>query len=81
MTARSRCLAVDHRNYVALHYASRHMSWLHCMWGLGAAIGPYIMVLALAGAAPPGRPGGGAGSCCSTKWRSAPGRSSRKRRP
>ncbi|MCI8762637.1 MAG: MFS transporter, partial [Oscillospiraceae bacterium] len=23
-------------NYVALHYASRHMSWLHCMWGLGA---------------------------------------------
>lgn len=20
-------------NYVALHYASRHMSWLHCMWG------------------------------------------------
>lgn len=30
-------------NYVALHYASRHMSWLHCMWGLGASIGPYIM--------------------------------------
>ena len=23
-------------NYVALHYASRHMSWLHCMWGIGA---------------------------------------------
>lgn len=20
-------------NYVALHFASRHMSWLHCMWG------------------------------------------------
>ena len=35
-------------NYVALHYASRHMSWLHCMWGLGASIGPYIMGLALA---------------------------------
>ena len=30
-------------NYVALHYASRHMSWLHCMWGLGASIGPYVM--------------------------------------
>jgi fucose permease len=30
-------------NYVALHYASRHMSWLHCMWGVGASIGPYIM--------------------------------------
>ncbi len=36
-------------NYVALHYASRHMSWLHCMWGLGAAVGPYIMGLALSG--------------------------------
>ena len=22
-------------NYVALHYESRHMSWLHCMWGIG----------------------------------------------
>ena len=36
-------------NYVALHYASRHMSWLHCMWGLGASIGPYIMGAALTG--------------------------------
>ena len=34
-------------NYVALHYASRHMSWLHCMWGLGATIGPYVMGFAL----------------------------------
>ena len=34
-------------NYVAIHYASRHMSWLHCMWGLGASIGPYIMGAAL----------------------------------
>ncbi len=36
-------------NYVALHYASRHMSWLHCMWGIGASIGPYIMGMALSG--------------------------------
>ncbi|MBT1165832.1 MFS transporter [Bifidobacterium simiarum] len=36
-------------NYVALHYASRHMSWLHCMWGLGASAGPYIMSFALTG--------------------------------
>ena len=36
-------------NYVALHYKSRHMSWLHCMWGVGAAAGPYIMGYALAG--------------------------------
>ena len=34
-------------NYVAIHYESRHMSWLHCMWGLGASIGPYIMGFAL----------------------------------
>ena len=36
-------------NYVALHYASRHMSWLHCMWGIGASLGPYIMGYALSG--------------------------------
>lgn len=30
-------------NYVALHYSSKHMSWLHCFWGVGAAISPYIM--------------------------------------
>lgn len=36
-------------NYVALHYTSRHMSWLHCMWGVGASIGPYIMGMALTG--------------------------------
>jgi len=30
-------------NYAALHYSSRHMSWLHCMWGLGASTGPVIM--------------------------------------
>lgn len=34
-------------NYVALHFKSKHMSWLHCMWGLGAAAGPYIMGYAL----------------------------------
>lgn len=34
-------------NYVALHYASRHMSWLHCFWGVGAAVSPYIMSYSL----------------------------------
>ena len=34
-------------NYVALHYKSQHMSWLHCMWGLGASISPYIMSFSL----------------------------------
>lgn len=36
-------------NYVAVHYKSRHMSWLHGMWGLGASIGPYIMSAVLTG--------------------------------
>lgn len=36
-------------NFVALHYPARHMSWLHCMWGLGASIGPVVMGWAVAG--------------------------------
>ncbi|TCD54832.1 MFS transporter [Alloscardovia theropitheci] len=34
-------------NYVALHYSSRHMSWLHAMWGVGTVISPNIMAYAL----------------------------------
>lgn len=34
-------------NYVALHYSSRHMSWLHGCWGVGASISPFIMGFAL----------------------------------
>lgn len=34
-------------NYVALHFASRHMSWLHCFWGIGAAVGSYVMGVAM----------------------------------
>lgn len=34
-------------NYVAVNYESHHMSWLHCMWGIGATAGPYIMGYAL----------------------------------
>lgn len=30
-------------NYVALHYASRHMNWLHCFWGVGVTLSPFIM--------------------------------------
>ena len=41
------CVDAALNNYVAVHYASRHMSWLHCMWGIGAATGPYIMGFAL----------------------------------
>ncbi|MBO5449466.1 MAG: MFS transporter [Ruminococcus sp.] len=35
-------------NYVSLHYSSRHMSWLHCFWGVGTIVSPYIMSYALA---------------------------------
>lgn len=35
-------------NYVVLNYASRHMNWLYCMWGIGASAGPYIMGYVLA---------------------------------
>lgn len=34
-------------NYVALHFKAQHMSWLHCMWGVGASISPYIMSFSL----------------------------------
>lgn len=36
-------------NYVSLHFSSKHMNWLHCMWGLGAAVGPAIMGAVLTG--------------------------------
>lgn len=35
--------------YVAVHYESQHMSWLHCMWGIGASAGPLIMAMCIAG--------------------------------
>ena len=35
-------------NYVATHYNSRHMSWLHCFWGVGTIVSPNVMSLALA---------------------------------
>jgi len=30
-------------NFVAIHYKSRQMSWLHCFWGVGCSAGPYIL--------------------------------------
>ena len=43
-------------NYVALNYGARHMSWLHCCWGIGASVGPLVMGWALGGRM--GWPGG-----------------------
>ena len=37
------CVDAALNNYVAMHYQARHMNWLHCFWGVGAAIGPVIM--------------------------------------
>lgn len=34
-------------SYVALHYNSKHMSWLHCFWGVGTVISPFVMSYAL----------------------------------
>ncbi|MGN1399066.1 MAG: MFS transporter [Erysipelotrichaceae bacterium] len=34
-------------NYVAQHYSSKHINWLHCFWGVGTIISPYIMGYAI----------------------------------
>ncbi len=34
-------------NFVALNFTAKHMSWLHCFWGIGATLGPVIMSLAI----------------------------------
>lgn len=34
-------------NYIALHYSSKHMSWLHCFWGVGTIVSPFVMSYAL----------------------------------
>jgi fucose permease len=37
--------ALNH--FVAAHYSSRHMNWLHGCWGVGATLGPLLMGAAL----------------------------------
>lgn len=34
-------------NYVAIHYSAAHMNFLHCFYGVGVSISPYLMALAL----------------------------------
>ena len=34
-------------NYIALHYKARHMNWLHCFWGVGTIVSPFVMSHAL----------------------------------
>lgn len=38
-------------NYVAVHYAAKHLNWLHGCWGIGASISPFIMGFALSSGA------------------------------
>lgn len=34
-------------SYVATHYPARHMNWLYCFWGIGAALGPFLLARGL----------------------------------
>lgn len=34
-------------NYVAVHYRASHMNFLHCFYGIGVTLSPYLMSLAL----------------------------------
>ncbi len=41
------CVDAVLNNYAAINLKSIHINWLHCMWGVGASLGPYIMGLVL----------------------------------
>ena len=36
-------------NYVAIHYSATHMSFLHCFYGVGVSVSPYILSLVITG--------------------------------
>ena len=36
-------------NYVALHYSATHMSFLHCFYGVGVSLSPYVLSLVISG--------------------------------
>ena len=36
-------------NYVALHYSATHMSFLHCFYGIGVSVSPYVLSLVISG--------------------------------
>ncbi len=41
------CIDAALNNYAAIHLSARHMSWLHCFWGVGTIVGPFAMGWAL----------------------------------
>lgn len=36
-------------NYVALHYSAKQMSFLHCFYGIGVSVSPYVLSLVIGG--------------------------------
>ena len=36
-------------NYVAIHYSAVHMSFLHCFYGIGVSVSPYLLSLVMQG--------------------------------
>ncbi len=36
-------------NYTAIHYKAMHINFLHCFYGIGVALSPYLMSFAIAG--------------------------------
>lgn len=40
-------VGVAMNNYIAQHYRSYHMNWIHCMWGVGSIIGPNVIAYTL----------------------------------
>ena len=36
-------------NYVSVHYSAQHMSFLHCFYGVGVTVSPYILSLVISG--------------------------------
>ncbi len=36
-------------NYVALHYSAKQMSFLHCFYGIGVSVSPYVLSLVISG--------------------------------
>ena len=41
------CIDASASNYVATWYPSRYMNWMHCLWSVGCAVGPYLMGFAI----------------------------------
>lgn len=36
-------------NYVSLYYSATHMSFLHCFYGIGVSVSPYVLSLVISG--------------------------------